>query len=260
MKNCTVYYPQMQATDDGAGIVSHAGTILLTRTAEVAGLANALRTALAPWYAPTAVHDPAKILLDLAVSIAAGGDCLADIAAVRDHEAVFGPVASDPTVSRLISGLGATPEQALTAIRAARASTRQQVWKLCGTASPAHGRTAQDPLVIDLDATLVTAHSDKEDAKPTYKRGYGFHPMMAFIDHGTGGTGEAAAALLRPGNAGSNTAADHIAATKLALAQVPGIGTRPGRAILMRADGAGGTREYLEYLHRIRSPTPSAFH
>lgn len=252
MKNSTVYYPRMQATGDGAGIVSHAGTILLTRTAEVTGLTGALRSSLTPWSSVAAIHDPAKILLDLAVSIAAGGDCLADIATVRDHDQAFGPVASDPTVSRLISRLGSTPEQALAAIRAARASAREHVWTMCGTASPLHNRTAQNPLVVDLDATLVTAHSDKENARPTYKRGYGFHPLMAFIDHGPGGTGEAASALLRPGNAGANTAADHITVTKLALAQVPAIPARPGRRILVRTDSAGGTHEYLEYLDRIR--------
>ncbi len=64
--------------------------------------------------------------------------------------------------------------------------------------------------MIDLDATLVTAHSEKEAAAPTYKRGFGFHPLLAYADHGDGGTGEPVAALLRPGNAGSNTAADHM--------------------------------------------------
>ena len=185
MKNSTVFYPQIQATADGGGIITHGGTVLATRTAELSGLTDALRTALAPWRKPLATHDPAKILLDLATSLIVGGDCLADISMVRGRPDVFGLVASDPTVSRLIATLAA--DQA-----------------------PDHGRSAKKPLIIDIDATLVTAHSEKEQAKPTYKRGFGFHPLMAFIDHGPDGTGEAAAAILRPGNAGSNTAADHI--------------------------------------------------
>jgi hypothetical protein len=101
------------------------------------------------------------------------------------------------------------------------------------------------PLVIDDDATLVTAHSEKEQAAPTFKRGFGFHPIWTFADHGGAGTGEPLAVLLRPGNAGSNTAADHIAVIKAALAQLPGHrgGRRPGRKILIRTDAAGATHE-----------------
>ncbi len=90
---------------------------------------------------------------------------------------------------------------------------------------------AAAPLIIDLDATLVTAHSDKENAAPTFKRGFGFHPLWAFVDHGPAGTGEPLAVLLRPGNAGSNTAADHITVIRQALAQLPGhrSGQRPER-------------------------------
>src|SRR5690606_4370666 len=172
------------------------------------------RTALAPWRKPLATHDPAKILLDLATSLIVGGDCLADISMVRGRPDVFGLVASDPTVSRLIATLAADPERAVNASRAGRAAARQRVWSLAADQAPDHGRSAKKPLIIDIDATLVTAHSEKEQAKPTYKRGFGFHPLMAFIDHGPDGTGEAAAAILRPGNAGSNTAADHITLTQ----------------------------------------------
>ena len=105
-------------------------------------------------------------------------------------------------------------------------------------------------MIIDIDATLVTAHSEKEQAKPTYKRGFGFHPLMAFIDHGPDGTGEAAAAILRPGNAGANTATDHIALTKKILDQVPNAGSRPGRSILIRTDSAGGTHNFGDFLAR----------
>ncbi len=227
MKNSTVFYPQIQATADGGGIITHGGTVLATRTAELSGLTDALRTALAPWRKPLATHDPAKILLDLATSLIVGGDCLADISMVRGRPDVFGLVASDPTVSRLIATLAADPERAVNAIRAARAAARQRVWSLAADQAPDHGRSAKKPLIIDIDATLVTAHSEKEQAKPTYKRGFGFHPLMAFIDHGPDGTGEAAAAILRPGNAGSNTAADHITLTQKILQQVPGMPRSP---------------------------------
>ncbi|ALG83228.1 IS1380 family transposase [Gordonia phthalatica] len=252
MSNSTVFYPQILAAGDGKNLVSHAGTILLTRTVEVSGLATELSTALAPWRKPLAWHDPGKIVADLAVALVAGGDCLADIATVRDHPEAFGHVASDPTVSRLISALAATPVEAMSAIAAARAATRARVWSLAGTAAPNHGISARNPLVIDLDATLVTAHSDKQAAAGNYKGGYGFHPMTAFIDHGPGGAGEAGTILLRPGNAGSNTAADHIATTRTVLAQIPGLPARPGRKVLIRTDSAGATHDFLDYLHKQR--------
>ncbi len=96
---------------------------------------------------------------------------------------------------------------------------------------------------------LVIAHSDKEDAAPTWKRTYGHHPLMAFVDHGPGGTGEPVAALLRPGNAGSNTATDHITTAQLALAQLPAR-FRRGRRTLIRTDSAGGTHDFVAWLAR----------
>ena len=105
-------------------------------------------------------------------------------------------------------------------------------------------------MIVDLDATLVGSHSEKESAAPTYKRGFGFHPLCAFVDHGAAGTGEPLSVLLRPGNAGSNTAADHIAVIKDALAQLPGHrpGTRAGRKVPIRTDGAGCTHDVLTWL------------
>ena len=250
MSNSTVYYPQPMVTGDGAGIVSHAGLALVTRAAEVAGLPRLLSDALAPWRKDYATHDPGKILLDLAVAMIGGADCAADLAVLRGRETMFGPVASDPTVSRLITALAGEPVKALAAIAGARAAARKTVWDLAGEHAPNHQIDQNRPLVIDLDATLLTAHSDKDQAAPTYKRGFGFHPLLAFIDHGSGGTGEAAAALLRAGNAGANTAADHITIVGRALAQIPGLHWRAGRKILIRADSAGGTKEFLNYLHK----------
>lgn len=125
---------------------------------------------------------------------------------LRSEPGVFGRVASNPTVSRTIDRLAADADRVLAAINEATSVVRQQVWALAGDRSPIHAASAAAPVVIDLDATLVTAHSDKQQAAPTYKRGFGFRPLLAFIDHGSGGTGEPAAGLLRPGNAGANTA------------------------------------------------------
>ncbi len=205
---------------------------------------------LEPWRAPRAVHDPARVLLDLAVTLAVGGDCLADVAVLRAERGVYGRVASDPTVSRTIDTLANDAPRALAPINAAKASARVAVWKLAGRHAPDHQVSAEQPLVVDIDATLVTSHSDKEAARPTFKRGFGHHPLWAFADHGAEGTGEPLAVLLRPGNAGSNTAADHIQVLREALRQLPGYqsGRRPGRKVLVRIDGAGATHALLDWL------------
>lgn len=243
-------YPRVQVDTNGTGVVSQAGGVALVETVRAAGLDRALSAALARWRKPMAIHDPGKVITDLALTLALGGDCLADVALLRAQPAVFGRVASDPTVSRTIDTLAADARRALVAIDAARSATRARVWSLAGEHSPDHDTGADRPLVIDTDATLITAHSEKEQAAPTFKRGFGFHPLWAFVDHGADGTGEPLSFLLRKGNAGSNTAADHIAVVKAALAQLPGHkpGTRPGRKILIRADGAGCTHDFLNWL------------
>ena len=249
MKNIGLY-PRVHADTSGTAIVSQAGGVALVETARAAGLDRALSRALGCWRKPMARHDPGKVITDLAVMLALGGDCLADVALLRAEPGVFGAVASDPTVSRLIDALAADAPRALRAIDSARAFARSRVWKLAGDRAPDHGIDADRPLIIDTDATLITAHSDKEHAAPTFKRGFGFHPLWAFVDHGADGSGEPLTCLLRKGNAGSNTAADHIAVVKAALGQLPGHtpGTRPGRKILIRADGAGCTHDFLNWL------------
>ena len=158
------------------------------------------------------MHGPGKIITDLAVAVALGGDCLADVAMLRAQPELFGPVASDPVVSRLVARLAADAPRALRAIRAARAAARQRAWELAGDAAPG----ADGGLVtVDIDATIVTSCSEKEQAMPTWKKTYGHHPLTVFADHGPEGSGEPLAVMLRPGNAGSNTAADHIEATRL---------------------------------------------
>jgi hypothetical protein len=249
-----VGYPRPDVDGVGEQVVSHAGAVLLTETIRVTGLDVDLSQSLARWRPATAMHDPAKVLLDLAVGLAVGGDCLADVAVLRAQPGVFGPVASDPTVSRTIDRFAADADRVLAAINTARAAARARAWSLAGGHAPDHGVDVGRPLIIDVDATLVTAHSEKEGAAPTFKRGFGHHPLWAFVDHGAAGTGEPLAALLRPGNAGSNTAADHIAVIRAALRQLPGHrpGRRAGRKVLIRIDGAGATHELLEWLHRQR--------
>jgi hypothetical protein len=244
-------YPALAVDGLGSSVVPNAGAVVLLRTAEAVGLAAALSDAVGPWRRPLARHDPGKILLDLAVSLAVGGDCLADLAQLRSAPEVFGPVASDPTVSRLIDTLAADAPAALAAITSARAVARARAWALAGEHAPDHHTDASRPLVIDVDATLVTSHSEKECAAPTFKRGFGFHPLWAFCDHGAAGTGEPLAFGLRAGNAGSNTVVDHIAVLRQALAQLPG-GRRPGKNLLVRIDGAGGTRGLINWLTRRR--------
>jgi len=246
----TGLYPRVRVNTSATAAVGQAGGVLLTRTVTATGLDRALSAGLVRWRKPLAVHDPGKIITDLALSLALGGDCLADLAVLRAEPGVYGRVASDPTVSRAIATLAADAPAVLKAIDTARAAAREQAWQLAGRHAPDHGSDAKHPLVIDLDATLLTSHSDKEHAAPTFKRGYGFHPLCAFLDHGPDGTGEALAILLRPGNAGSNTATDHIAVIRQALAQLPG--QRHGRKVLVRTDGAGGTKQLIEWLTRRR--------
>ncbi len=251
MKQRSGRYPRLAVDGQGKKVVSGAGGVLLTRTAVTVGLDAALSTAMRPWRRPLTRHDPGKVLLDLAISLAMGGDCLADVAQLRAHPQVFGPVASDPTVSRLIDTLAADAGAALAAINTARAAARRTAWSLAGEHAPDHGTNAARPLVIDVDATLVTSHSEKEQAAPTFKRGFGFHPLCAFVDHGAEGTGEPLTILLRRGNAGSNTVADHITVLRDALAQLPGP-RRPGKNVLIRVDGAGGTHGLIDWLTRRR--------
>ena len=252
MSDRSGFYPRVRVDGKGKGVVSQAGGVLLARTVRASGLDVALSDALRPWRKPMAIHDPAKVLLDLAIAVAVGGDCLADIAVVRAEPAVFGLVASDATVSRTVDALAVDAPTALRAINVARAAARAQAWRLAGRDAPHAGIDAQAPLVIDLDATLVTAHSDKELAAPTFKRGFGHHPLWAFADHGPDGTGEPLAVTLRAGNAGSNTATDHITVIRDALRQLPsdvvGTTSRVGRKVLVRIDGAGATHQVVNYL------------
>ena len=192
------------------------------------------------------------MLVDLAVAIADGAETISDIAVLADQPALFGSVASDSTCWRLLDALddraarrgrgrpGAGPGGR---VGAARRDHR------CSAFPPVPGRRRDglDGLVIDLDAHVLVCHSEKEQTAPTFKHTFGYHPLLAFCDN----TGEFLAAQLRPGNAGSNTAADHITVLDAALAQIPDR-YRHGHPILVRADGAGCTKAFLAHLRSLR--------
>jgi hypothetical protein len=170
------------------------------------------------------VHDPGKIVTDLAAAVALGEDCLADIAVLQDQPELAGPVASDPVVSRLLSGLAGDLPRALKAIRSARAAARERAWALAGQEAPGSDGGL---VTVDLDATIVVSHSEKQEASPTWKKTYGLHPLAAFADHGQEGNGEPLAIVLRAG------------------AQLP---RRLRRRVLARTDSGGGTHGFLTRL------------
>ncbi len=172
--------PKIHVSADGSGVVGHAGARLLADLADATGLTAAYSSALKPLRPRGTGHDPGRITADLAVMLADGGEAIADLAVLRDQTRVFGPVASTPTAWRLLADMD---EAALASLRAARASAREVTWLQAaetGEGIPtvtAAGRELPG-LVLDLDATLVTCHSEKEQAAPTYKGGFGFHPLL----------------------------------------------------------------------------------
>jgi DDE family transposase len=222
----------VEVTADGVGLVSHAGSALLAQVADKLGLTRGLSLRLAGLKQRRRGHDPGRVIRDLAVMLADGGECVSDLGVVRDQEALFGPVASDSTAFRAVDKI-ASMTGGLDTLRSAHARARERFWEL-------HG--APERLTIDVDATLITAHSEKEKAAGNYKGGYGFHPLQVYLDE----TREALGGLLRPGNAGSNTAEDHKTAIDLALGQVPAKYLE-GVEILVRADSAGATHGLIDY-------------
>jgi hypothetical protein len=206
--------------------------------ADALGLTLGLSAAMAATRQRRSVHDPGRVLVDLAVMVADGGTSLSDLKVLRDQPDLFGSIASDPTAWRVLDSID---NNAMAAINAARASARAVAWA-------AGARPRRDFIVLDFDATLVTSHSDKEQAAPNYKHGFGFHPLLCFVD----ATNDALAGVLRPGNAGSNTAADHVEVLDAALAQLP-VTTKVadperGERMLARADSAGATHGFVDAL------------
>jgi Transposase DDE domain group 1 len=219
---------KLVVTADGRNVASHTGARLLSDLADAVGLTEGMSAAMATTKRRRRGHDRGEVLVDVAVMIADGGDAISDLAVLRDQPDLFGVVASTPTAWR---ALQAVDDAALERIAQARSAARAQVWA-----------AGADPgfYVIDFDGTLVTAHSDKQGAAPNYKRGFGFHPLLAFLD----ATDEALAGILRPGNAGSNTTADHVELLAMALAQLP---VDPERVeVIARADSAALTHGFID--------------
>jgi Transposase DDE domain group 1 len=229
----------LSVTGDGPGVVPLAGAVTLRLLADRVGLTEGLSAALCRrGFVP--VHDRGRVWVDVAMMLAAGGEAIADIDTLRQQSELLGAVASPPTVWRSLDEV--TPA-ALKRVERIRAKIRRRVWSLLPTvpASKVAGTDLGEVIVLDADATLVTAHSEKEGAAPTFKHGFGFHPIGVWSDN----TGELLAITLRPGNAGSNHAGDHIDVLARAIAQIPV--EHRGR-LLIRTDGAGATHELLDWL------------
>jgi len=225
---------------DGHGVVSHAGVGLLREMAEYTGLVENVTGALIDTYKGVPGHQPGRVFTDLAVAVADGADAISGIGVLGDRQDLFGPVASMPTAWRVLARIDV---EVLDRVREARGRARATAW--AAGAGPDLG----GELCLDFDATITIAHSEKENAAATWKRTFGFHPLLCFLDRPDLAAGEALAGLLRPGNAGSNTAADHITVLDLALANLPEqarprLGDREGPRVLARSDSAGATHAF----------------
>jgi hypothetical protein len=232
----------LSVSADGSGVVAHAGAVSVRLLADRVGLTGELSAALIR-RGFTAGHDRGRVLVDVATMITGGGEAIADIDTLRHQDQVLGPVASAPTVWRALDEL--TPAR-LRRLEKARARSRARVWGLLPDGRPPAATAAGvslDPelVVLDVDATLVLAHSEKEGATGTRKKTFGFHPIGVWCDNTT----ELLAMRLRPGNAGSNTVTDHVQVLAAAIAQLP---AARRRKILVRADGAGASHGLLEWL------------
>jgi len=241
--------PKVVVIGGARGVVGHAGTRLLAGLADKTGLTRGFVQALGLDRVRRSAHLPGRVAVDLAVLLADGGEAIADLAVLRQQPGLFGPVASDATAWRVLDSID---EPALQRLRAARAAARELAWaQLVETrrslpATMILGRPLAG-FVLDIDATIVLSHSEKEAAAPTWKHTFGFHPLLCFLD----ATGEALAGLLRPGNAGSNTAADHVVVLDQALEQIPEQ-HRYGNPILVRSDSAGSSHAFLAHIRGLR--------
>jgi hypothetical protein len=240
----------LKVTGDGAGLVGHAGAILLRKAADQAGLTARLSAALQR-AGKSPVFDRGVALVSMAVAIALGATSMSDIAVLAHLAPVLGATPSGPTIRRVLDRAG-TPA-VLDRIARMRAKARAHVWTLIGDTAAGFpwlaiaGKILAGWVVIDMDATLVTAFSDKEGAAPTWKKTFGFHPLGAWCSN----TRECLAMLLRPGNAGSNTFTDHKEVLAAAIRQVP---ARFRNKVLVRVDGAGASHELIKHLLSLSSP------
>ncbi|MGO9152118.1 IS1380 family transposase [Mycobacterium sp.] len=238
--NSSAAVSRVKVSADGQGVVSHAGVGILRNLADLTGLSSQVTAALAETYRGPWIHAPGDVFADLAAAVADGADCVDGVGELfADREQVFGAVASTTTLWRLVDERIDTAH--LPAIRAARAHARERAWA-AGAAPVQDGW-----LHLDVDATICLDHSDnKENAAATWKKTFGFHPLLVFLDRPDIAAGEALAGLLRAGNAGSNTTADHISVLDQALRALPAA-YRPGPnnptapQMLIRSDSAGAT-------------------
>ena len=234
---------RVKVTADGEGVVSHAGVELLRELASFTGLATAWDAALLGTYKAMPIHFPGRVLADMAVAIADGADSISDLQVLRDQPQLFGAVASTPTAWRVLDRVSSAH---LPLLREGRAKARAKAWAAGG------GPDLDEELCLDIDATIVVAHSDKETAQPTWKKSFGFHPLLCFLDRPEVSSGEALSGIVRGGGAGSNTAADHIGVLDLALASLPEE-ARPrkdgpkGPRLCVRSDAAGATHEFAAH-------------
>lgn len=241
--------PKITVSADGRGVVGHAGARLLTDLAAATGLVDGFSDALSGLRRRQRGHDPGRVAVDLAVMLADGGQAIADLAVLRDQADLFGAVASDPTAWRVLSGMD---DHALQRLRVALASAREVAWAQAaetrgGLPTATAAGMPIPGLVLDLDASIVLCHSDKENATRTWKKTFGYHPLFCFLDN----TREALAGLLREGRAGSNTTADHITVLDAALAQIPDA-HRYGTPVLIRSDSAGSSFGFLAHIRGLR--------
>jgi len=227
----------------GAGVVGHVGLHALGSFADRLKLGDSLSAVIPHTGERAPLHDRGKVLVHTALMLAGGGESCADIEHLRLQADLFGSVPSDTTVFRTFHEI--TPETRA-AIAEGMAEVRAEVWRRSGAT------TGSDPVYLDIDASLVEIHSEhKAETAPTYKGGFGFHPMFCFAD----ATGETLASLLRPGNAAANTVADHVTVLDASVAQLPeeiALGHRLGddaavvaRHLVVRADSAGCTEGFL---------------
>lgn len=232
----------------GKGVVSHVGSALLRLLGDRVGLTDRLSKALTVRGFDPDI-DRGRLLADLAVAVADGATAIDDLKALRHQGDLFGHVASTATAWRCLGEIG---DLQLSRIERARAKTRAFVWRQIQArhgAIPA-ARTCYGDLgktvVIRMDASIVIAHSDKTGARGTWKGTYGFHPLLATCDN----TGELLVALLREGNAGSNTGSDHVKVLDAAIAQIPAAYRRD---LLVTIDGAGAGHQIVDHITALNA-------
>jgi Transposase DDE domain group 1 len=245
--NTTGWLKGLRVTADDTGIVSHAGVVLIRALADKTGLTAGLSKALAS--GRLLVHDRGRVMADLACAIADGAEVISDFRVIGGQGELFGVVASVPTAWRTLDEIARGGDRALGMITAAVNAARRRAW---AGIEARHGafpgirvadKTLHGVTCIRLDASVVTCHSEKEGAEPNFK-GFGLHPLLAYCDN----TGEPLAGMLRPGSAGSNTAADHLAVPGAAIAAVP-----PAfrRRLLVTCDGAGASHDLIARLDTL---------